>query len=115
MSVPAPDPACNGPRDTDDPERIVVLGIGNVLWADEGFGVRCVEALQAGWDFAPHVQLIDGGTQGLYLIPQVTAARRLLILDAVDYGLAPGTLQLVENDQVPRFLGAKKMSLHQTG
>lgn len=106
--------ACNPCRDSED-ERIVVLGIGNVLWADEGFGVRCVEALQAGWDFAPHVQLIDGGTQGLYLIPQVTAARRLLILDAVDYGLEPGTLKLVENDQVPRFLGAKKMSLHQTG
>ena len=106
--------ACNPCRDSED-ERIVVLGIGNVLWADEGFGVRCVEALQALWDFAPHVQLIDGGTQGLYLIPQVTAARRLLILDAVDYGLAPGTLKLVENDQVPRFLGAKKMSLHQTG
>ena len=110
MHPTAPEDACNGGRD-----NVVVLGIGNVLWADEGFGVRCVEALQAGWDFAPHVQLIDGGTQGLYLIPQVTAARRLLILDAVDYGLAPGTLKLVENDQVPRFLGAKKMSLHQTG
>ncbi len=93
----------------------LVLGIGNVLWADEGFGVRCVEALQQRWDFTPAPQLIDGGTQGLYLIPQVTAARRLLILDAVDYGLEPGTLKLVENEQVPRFLGAKKMSLHQTG
>ena len=110
MSPSPRETACHPCRDS-----IVVLGIGNLLWADEGFGVRCVEALQAGWDFAPHVQLIDGGTQGLYLIPQVTAARRLLILDAVDYGLAPGTLKLVENDQVPRFLGAKKMSLHQTG
>jgi len=99
----------------NSPASIVVLGIGNLLWADEGFGVRCVEALQARWRFAPHVQLVDGGTQGLYLIPQVHAARRLLILDAVDYGLAPGSLQLVENDAVPRFLGAKKMSLHQTG
>jgi hydrogenase maturation protease len=93
----------------------VVLGIGNVLWADEGFGVRAVEALQAGWEFAPHVELVDGGTQGLYLLPLVQGARRLLILDAVDYGLAPGTLKCVENDEVPRFLGAKKMSLHQTG
>jgi hydrogenase maturation protease len=93
----------------------VVLGIGNVLWADEGFGVRCVEALQAGWDFAPHVRLLDGGTQGLYLLPHVTDAKRLLILDAVDYGMEPGTLKLVENEEVPRFLGAKKMSLHQTG
>ena len=95
--------------------RIKVLGVGNLLWADEGFGVRCVEALQAGWTFAPHVQLVDGGTQGLYLLPQVQSASKLLIFDAVDYGLAPGTLKLVENDEVPRFLGAKKMSLHQTG
>lgn len=93
----------------------VVLGIGNLLWADEGFGVRCVEALAAGWRFAPGVQLVDGGTQGLYLLQHVQAARRLLILDAIDYGLPPGTLKLVEGDEVPQFLGAKKMSLHQTG
>jgi hydrogenase maturation protease len=94
---------------------IVILGIGNLLWADEGFGVRCVEALAQGWQFAPGVQLVDGGTQGLYLLQHVQAARRLLIFDAIDYGLAPGTLKIVENDEVPRFLGAKKMSLHQTG
>ena len=97
------------------PGTIVVLGIGNLLWADEGFGVRCVEALRAGWDFAPHVQLVDGGTQGLYLLPLVQAAQQLLILDAVDFGLAPGSLMQVEDDDVPRFLGARKMSLHQTG
>lgn len=94
---------------------ITVLGIGNVLWADEGFGVRCIEALQQRYEFAPHVQLIDGGTQGLYLIQHVQQATRLLIFDAIDYGLAPGTLKRVENDEVPRFMGAKKMSLHQTG
>lgn len=96
-------------------DEIVVLGIGNVLWADEGFGVRCVEALQQRYEFAPNVQLIDGGTQGLYLVQHVQAAGRLLIFDAIDYGLAPGTLKTVENDEVPRFMGAKKMSLHQTG
>ncbi len=96
-------------------KHIVVLGIGNVLWADEGFGVRCVEALQQRWDFAPHVSLVDGGTQGLYLVQHVQAASRLLIFDAIDYGLAPGTLKLIENEDVPRFMGAKKMSLHQTG
>jgi hydrogenase maturation protease len=98
---------------------ITVLGIGNVLWADEGFGVRCVEALQQRWDFDPacgqEVQLIDGGTQGLYLIQHVQGATDLLIFDAIDYGLPPGTLKVIENDDVPRFMGAKKMSLHQTG
>ena len=96
-------------------ESICVLGIGNVLWADEGFGVRCIEALQQRYEFAPHVQLIDGGTQGLYLVQHVQQAGRLLIFDAIDYGLAPGELKLVRNEDVPRFMGAKKMSLHQTG
>lgn len=97
------------------PRRIVVLGIGNLLWADEGFGVRCVEALQRRWEFAGHVSLVDGGTQGLYLIQHVQEADALLIFDAIDYGLAPGTLKEVRDDEVPRFMGAKKMSLHQTG
>lgn len=95
--------------------RITVLGIGNLLWADEGFGVRCVEALQQRFEFAENVTLIDGGTQGLYLIQHVQQADYLLIFDAVDYHLAPGTLKCVADDEVPRFLGVKKLSLHQTG
>ncbi|WP_028999754.1 HyaD/HybD family hydrogenase maturation endopeptidase [Azohydromonas australica] len=94
---------------------IVVLGIGNLLWADEGFGIRCVEALGQRYAFAEHVQLVDGGTQGLYLLHYVQGAKQLLIFDAIDYGLPPGTLKVIEDDEVPRFLGAKKMSLHQTG
>jgi hydrogenase maturation protease len=103
---------CNA---TGDNATVIVLGIGNLLWADEGFGVRCVEAFQQRHDVPPHVQLVDGGTQGLYLIQHVQSATHLLIFDAVDYGLAPGTLKVVDNDEVPRFMGAKKMSLHQTG
>jgi hydrogenase maturation protease len=118
MPTPSSETACNpssGMATPDAEETIVVLGIGNVLWADEGFGVRCVQALQRHWSFAPHVQLVDGGTQGLYLIQHVQAATKLLIFDAIDYGLEPGTLKLIENEDVPRFMGAKKMSLHQTG
>ena len=97
------------------PQTIVALGIGNLLWADEGFGVRCIEALQRRYEFPEHVSLIDGGTQGLYLIQHVQSADALLIFDAIDYGLEPGTLKQIRNDDVPRFMGAKKMSLHQTG
>ena len=94
---------------------ILVLGIGNLLWADEGFGVRCAEALAERFALPPQVTVMDGGTQGLYLLPYVEDARRLLVFDAVDYGDAPGTLRIVVGDEVPRFMGAKKMSLHQTG
>ncbi len=95
--------------------EILVLGIGNLLWADEGFGVRCAEAFTERYALPPEVRVLDGGTQGLYLLPYVQEARRLVVFDAVDYGLAPGTLKLVEDGEVPRFMGAKKMSLHQTG
>ena len=94
---------------------ILVLGIGNLLWADEGFGVRCAEALAERFALPPQVTVMDGGTQGLYLLPYVEEACRLLVFDAVDYGDAPGTLRIVVGDEVPRFMGAKKMSLHQTG
>ncbi|SDI55763.1 HyaD/HybD family hydrogenase maturation endopeptidase [Pseudomonas panipatensis] len=103
------------PTNGNPAPRITVLGIGNLLWADEGFGVRCVEALQQRYEFADNVTLIDGGTQGLYLIQHVQQADYLLIFDAVDYNMAPGTLKFVANEEVPRFLGVKKLSLHQTG
>lgn len=94
---------------------VLILGIGNVLWADEGFGVRCVERMAESWTLDGDVTLLDGGTQGLYLLPFLEAADILVVFDAVDYGLTPGALKVVENDEVPAFLGAKKMSLHQTG
>jgi hydrogenase maturation protease len=96
-------------------DRTLVLGLGNVLWADEGFGVRAVEALNAGYAFADNVRLMDGGTQGIYLLPWVQSADRLLILDAVDYGMAPGTLRLIRDDDVPRYMGVRKVSMHQAG
>ncbi len=93
----------------------LILGIGNILWADEGFGVRAVEELHRQYCFDDSVRLMDGGTQGLYLVHHVQAADCLVVFDAIDYGLPPGELKLVEGDAVPHFMGAKKLSLHQTG
>lgn len=95
--------------------KVLILGIGNLLWADEGFGVRCVEQLNSRYVFPEEVQLMDGGTQGLYLVPYVQEADILLVFDAVDYGLPAGTMKIVQDEEVPKFMGAKRMSLHQTG
>ena len=92
----------------------LVLGIGNILWGDEGFGVRVVEALNEAFTFPQTVLLRDGGTQGLYLYDAVASARRVLVLDAVDFGLAPGTLVVRRDRDVPSW-GRTKMSPHQTG
>jgi hydrogenase maturation protease len=93
----------------------LILGIGNVLWADEGFGVRCVEALHERFEFPPSVCVMDGGTQGLFLLPWVRSANRLLIFDAIDFDLKPGTLRLIVGDDVPSYMGVKKVSMHQAG
>lgn len=96
-------------------ERILVLGIGNILWADEGFGVRVVEELHARHELPGHVTVLDGGTQGLYLLPHLEEADVAIIVDAIDYGLPPATLKLLRDDEVPAALGVRKVSLHQTG
>jgi hydrogenase maturation protease len=91
---------------------VLVLGIGNVLWADEGFGVRAVEALHARWAMPDGVDVVDGGTQGVYLLDHVCSADRVVVLDAIDFGLAPGTLRVYRDAEVPEGTG-RAVSLHQ--
>ena len=92
----------------------LVLGIGNLLWADEGFGVRAVEALHAAYVFPDSVALVDGGTQGLYLYPIIASARRVLVFDAIDFDLPAGTVRVLRDGEVPVW-SAVRMSPHQNG
>ena len=93
---------------------VLVLGVGNILWADEGFGVRAVEAFADLFDVPDDVSVMDGGTQGLALVTDLAKANRILIFDAVDFGGKPGEMVEVYGDDVPRFAVGKKVSLHQT-
>jgi len=93
--------------------EVLVLGIGNLLWADEGFGVRAVEALHAAYEFPASVTLQDGGTLGLLLYEPVASTRRVLVFDAIDFGLPPGALRVLRDDEVPAW-GRTKLSPHQT-
>ena len=106
---------CNGSGNggqVRDRTETLVLGIGNLLWADEGFGVRAVEALHAAYEFPAEVTLQDGGTLGLNLYEQVANAQRVLVFDAIDFNLAPGTLRVLRDDEVPVWSDTT-MSLHQ--
>lgn len=111
MSTPTPSIADGDPGAYET----LILGIGNILWADEGFGIRAIESLHARYTFTNDVRIMDGGTQGIFLLPWVRNAKRLLIFDAIDFGLAPATLKVIRGDDVPRFMGAKKVSMHQAG
>jgi len=95
--------------------EILVLGLGNVLLSDEGVGVRVVERLLERYDFPEGVQVMDGGNQGLYLLPYVEDATRLVVVDAVQARKPPGTLMRLTGDEIPIFLDVAKVSPHQEG
>lgn len=94
--------------------EVLVVGIGNLLWADEGFGVRAVEALHAAYEFPAAVTVKDGGTLGLNLYDDIAAARRVLVFDAIDFALAPGSLRVLRGAEVPAW-GRTRFSPHQVG
>lgn len=94
--------------------NIAVLGVGNILLSDEGAGVRAVESLREKYDFPESVELIDGGTMGLDLLPFIEGKDKLLIIDAVTIDKPPGTLIKIEGNDIPKFLSLK-LSVHQIG
>jgi hydrogenase maturation protease len=93
--------------------EVLILGIGNLLWADEGFGVRAVEAFNDAYVAPVGVQLLDGGTQGLNLLSAVVGSGSVIVFDAIDFGLEPGVLKVLRGREVPAWAGTK-MSLHQS-
>ncbi len=95
-----------------DQPRTVVLGLGNMLMADDGVGLAALARLEEEWFVPRDVELVDGGTWGMNLLPVIERADRVLILDAIDLGDPPGTLIRLEGGEIPRFLGMK-LSPHQ--
>lgn len=93
---------------------ILVLGLGNTIMTDDGFGVRVVEVLSSRYHFPEDVSLLDGGTLGLDLLPRLEGIERLLIVDALEMHAAPGATFRLEGEEVPRAF-ASKLSVHQMG
>lgn len=93
--------------------NILVLGVGNILFTDEGVGVRAVERLQAECDFSENVTLMDGGTLGTRLMDPIMACRYLIVVDAVLGNDVPGSIYRLTGDDLRKSL-AFKNSLHQT-
>jgi hydrogenase maturation protease len=96
----------------DVSELDVVLGVGNPLMGDDGLGIAAVAQLRDRWEDASGLMIVDGGTWGMNLLPIIEEARRLLIIDAIDRGLEPGSGIVLERDEIPRYFG-RTLSPHQ--
>lgn len=93
-------------------KRIVVIGLGNPLMGDDGLGLATLEYIRTAYALPPEVELVDGGTWGMNLLPVIEEADELILMDAIDVGVAPGTLVRLEREALPRYL-ATKISPHQ--
>ncbi len=93
---------------------IALLGLGNILLGDEGVGVHALGMLKDRFDFPDNIEIIDGGTMGLDLLPFIEGRDKLLILDAVNLGKEPGTICIIEDCDIPSFISTK-LSIHQVG
>jgi len=92
--------------------HIMVMGVGNILYSDEGFGVRVVEQLEKEYTFPDNVSLLDGGVLGMNLLGVISGADHLIVVDAVRNQGAPGALHRIAQDAIPERIRLKN-SLHQ--
>ena len=91
---------------------IMILGIGCILYGDEGFGVRVIEKMQQLYEFSDDVLVIDGGVLGINLLGVISKPNHLIVVDAIRNKGNPGDLYRLEGDAIPERIRAKN-SLHQ--
>ena len=94
--------------------KILVLGIGNLVMSDDGVGVKVVQRIQRDYTLPDHVEIIDGGTLGLDLLPMLEQIERLIVVDAIETGKEPGTCIRLTGEELPIALETK-VSPHQMG
>jgi hydrogenase maturation protease len=70
----------------------VIIGLGNVICSDDGVGVHALRRLRERSCLGDDVSCVEGGTAGLLLLPYLADAERVILIDAIDTGAAPGTL-----------------------
>ncbi|OQX25372.1 MAG: hydrogenase expression/formation protein [Desulfobacteraceae bacterium IS3] len=92
--------------------HIMILGVGNILFRDEGFGIRVIEHLQEDYEFPENVSVVDGGVLGVSLLGVISEADHLIVIDAIRNKGRAGDLYRLEGQAVPERIRAKN-SLHQ--
>lgn len=101
-------------RSNERPTPLLILGLGNLLCEDDGLGVAAVRRVAEAYDAPPGVQLLDGGTLGLSLLPHLLDARAAILVDAVRDEGPPGSFVRLEGEDVAPA-AAHRLSPHQVG
>jgi len=93
------------------PRKVLILGVGNILLGDDGFGVHFINSL-ADTALPPNVRILEAGTVSHQLIPLFRELDRLIVIDAVQAGDAPGSIFRFSPEDM-QFSSEQMVSLHQ--
>ena len=89
------------------------MGVGNTLLKDDGIGVHVTQALKTSHDPQAEFKIIDGGTIGLSLLPEIEDADAIIIVDASEIGEPPGSIRIFHNQEIDQQLSGKKKTVHE--
>lgn len=92
-----------------------ILGIGNLLLSDEGFGVHTVHYLEEHFTFPETVEITDAGTAGIYMAPFLEEHDPILVIDVVAIDGEPGSVHCFSSKDIGKGTIPRKMSPHQLG
>lgn len=94
-------------------DKVLVLGLGNRLLSDDAAGPLTVDRLASVAALGHEVQLRDGGTIGLSLLPEIEEAAAVVAIDAARFGSTPGTVRVFEGAAMDAQLQGRKRSAHE--
>lgn len=98
----------------DETRSLLILGLGNLLCADDGLGVHAVDALGRGYELPDGVRVLDGGTLGLGLLSTFEGASDVILVDAIAAAAPPGALVRLDGEDVAPAV-RHRLSCHQIG
>ena len=83
---------------------ILIVGCGNLLFGDDGFGCEVVSKLEK-MDLPDNVEVIDAGASGAYYLMTLVDddIKKIIVVDAIDFGLEPGTIKKIDVDELPNI------------
>jgi hydrogenase maturation protease len=94
-------------------DKILIVGIGNLLCRDEGIGVHVIQEMEK-MKLSEHIELLDIGTSTMDLISYLDGVKKLIVIDAMRAGGKPGTIYKCKpEDLIPK--GEQSVSLHDIG
>nr|WP_321466347.1 HyaD/HybD family hydrogenase maturation endopeptidase [uncultured Desulfobulbus sp.] len=96
-------------------KSIGIMGLGNLLLGDEGFGIHCIQYLEENYHLPENVEVVDGGTGGILLAPFIEQFDELYVIDVVDVDDSPGSVHYFTDIDLRSGGIQTRMSPHQIG